>query len=202
MLSCFLFLFLQGLNYSVDGSIAFCLGHSGQCLQTVLQIDGRGIGHQFIEHFGALHYAVVVLTLLAEQTDGLAITGLCLVVAAAFPIELAQSEHQDTLLHAASGGLAAASLVVTDGSGSILLRETDVAHRVVHLIQIGLVVVRARHPPQPGEHTCSFLAGGSHLGLSYAGIEGEFVGRVLTDTFTICLIGCGTVPQLRIQLSQ
>ena len=46
----FLFLFLQGLNDTVDGSIAVFLTHLGQCLQRVLQMHGIGIRHQFIKH--------------------------------------------------------------------------------------------------------------------------------------------------------
>ena len=45
-----LFLLLQGFDNAVDGCITVLLVHLRQLLQRVLQMDGVGIGHEFVEH--------------------------------------------------------------------------------------------------------------------------------------------------------
>ena len=41
---------LQLLDHTVDGSIAVFFTHLGQCLQGVLQMDGLGVGNEFVEY--------------------------------------------------------------------------------------------------------------------------------------------------------
>ena len=85
----FLLFLLQGIDHTVDGSHAVCLRHHRQQQERVLQMDSVGIGHEFVEHLRALCQCLVVRPLLVQQTDGLAITALGIVIAFLVPVEVA-----------------------------------------------------------------------------------------------------------------
>ena len=60
----FLFLLFQGIYHLVNGDIPFCFAHAGKRLQGVLQMDGVGIRHQFIENLRTVGELFVVFTVL------------------------------------------------------------------------------------------------------------------------------------------
>ena len=95
-----LFLLLQGFDDTVDGGIAVLLAHLCQCLQRVLQMHGIGVRHQFVEHLRAARELFVVVALLVEQADGLAIAALGIVELLLLPVEVAELQQQHTLLNA------------------------------------------------------------------------------------------------------
>ena len=129
-----LFLLLQRLNNAVDGGIAVFLAHLGERLQRVLQIDGIGIRHQFIEHLRSLRQFLVVLAFLVEQSDGLSIAALGVVELLLLPVDVAQLEQQYALFDAVACSLFVAFLVVGDGTCCVALGKVDVSDGVVHLI--------------------------------------------------------------------
>ena len=51
-------------------------------------MDGIGIGHQFVEHLRALRQCLVVGMLLIQQSDGLAVTALGVVITFLLPVEV------------------------------------------------------------------------------------------------------------------
>ena len=83
-----LLLFLQGLDHSIDGCYTICLCHIGQGQQRVLQFNGAGVGHEFVEHLRAQGEFCVVRTLLVEQSDGLAIAALGIGKALFLPVDI------------------------------------------------------------------------------------------------------------------
>ena len=81
-----------------------------------------------------------------------------------------------------------------------MLQQVDIAHGVVHLVEIVLVVVVAGHTLQLADHT---LAVGAchHLCLGYPGIEFQFIGRVLSYGVLIGFVGFVVVAQSCLYLS-
>ena len=190
---------LQSLDDAVDGLIALFLGQTGQHLQRVLQMDGVGVGHEFVEHFRPLRQFLIIAALLVQQSDSLAVTPLRVVVTLLSPIEIAEMKQQYTLLDAAARGFLVARLIRADSSGGVALGEIDVTDSVVDLIEIVLVVVRCGHAAQPAYHLTG-AAGGHHLRLGNAGVEFQFVRRIQADDFLICAISLLAVSKLRLNL--
>ena len=147
-----LLLALQFGDGSVDGSVAVLLVHLGKRLQRVLQVYGVGIWHQLVEHLRAMRQFLVVLTFLVQQSDGLAIASLCVVIALHLPIDVAQLKQEHALLDARPCGFGGTALVCADGFSRVVLRQIYVADGIIHLIQIFLVLVRSRHPLQSAHH--------------------------------------------------
>ena len=137
----FLFLLFQSSNHTVDGCVAVFLVHLCQCLQRILQGDGIGVRHQFIEHLRTVGELFVVITLLVEQSDGFAVTALGIGEFLSNPVDVAQVQKQYTFLYTASRGLGNAFLVGTDGLQGVFLSQVDVADGVIYLVQIFLVVI-------------------------------------------------------------
>ena len=124
----FLFLLLlQGLNHTVDGRIARRLVHTGQGLQTVLQVHGGGVRHEFVEHLGAAHRFLVALALLVEQADGLSVATLRLVKPPLVPIYFAETQHQHTFLYAPARAFGTPFLVSGDGLHRVGELHIDIA---------------------------------------------------------------------------
>ena len=136
-----LFFLLQFFYDAVDGGQAVFLRHVGQFLQGVLQMDGIGIWHQFVEHLRTDRQFLVVGALSVQQTDGFAIAALGIVVFLFLPVETTQPEQQYALLDAIAGSLLIAFLVGGDGLGGVTLHQVDIADGIVHLVEIVLVVV-------------------------------------------------------------
>ena len=137
----FLFFLFQGSNHTVDGCVAVFLVHLCQCLQRILQGNGIGMRHQFIEHLRPAGELFVVIALLVEQSDGFAVTALCIGEFLSNPVDVAQVQKQHTFLYAASRGLGNAFLVGTDGLQGVFLSQVDIADGVIYLVQIFLVVI-------------------------------------------------------------
>ena len=120
-------LLLQGLNHAVDGRIARRLVHTGQGLQTVLQVHSGGVRHEFVEHLGAAHRFLVALALLVEQADGLSVATLRLVKPPLVPIYFAEAQHQHTFLYAAARAFGTPFLVCGDGLHRVGELHIDIA---------------------------------------------------------------------------
>ena len=85
------FLALELRDNTVDGSIARRFVHTGELLQRVLQMYCLGEWHQFVEHLGALVELSIVGSVVVEQSDSLAIRALCVGIAFALPVDIAQA---------------------------------------------------------------------------------------------------------------
>ena len=85
-----LFFLLQCFNDAVDSCQTVFLGHVGQLLQGVLQMNGIRIRYQFVKNLGAFGQHLVVVTLLVEQSDSLAIAALRIIVFLELPVKVAQ----------------------------------------------------------------------------------------------------------------
>ena len=85
----FLFLFLQCFNHAVDGRITVIFTHLGQCLQRVLQMDSLGMWYQFVENLRTIGQLLIVITILIEQTNSLAIATTSITKVLTRPVEVA-----------------------------------------------------------------------------------------------------------------
>ena len=115
--------------------------------------------------------------LLVDEADSLAIAALGIDIVGAVPIDLSQLEQQDALLHSITCAQLGALLILCDGIHRIALYQVNVAHGIVHLIQVVLVVGVLGHALERLHHLGS-RAAAHRLGLLYAGIEFQFVRRV------------------------
>ena len=163
-------------------------------------MDGFCKRHQLVEHFRAVRQLLIVVALLVEQTDGLAVAAACIAEFLHRPVNVAQTEQQHTFLNARACGLLVAFLVGGNGLHGVFLEHVDVAHRIVHLIQIVLVLVGESHSLQSADHLLR-TSSGHHFRHRDACIELQFVGRVLRNHFFIGFIGHLLVVEGGLQLS-
>ena len=195
----FLLLLFQGVDHAVDGLQAVGLRHHRQQQQRVLQMDGVRIGHELVEHLRAQGQRLVVGPFLIQESDGLAVTALGIVIAFHVPVEVTQCQQQHTLLNTVSHRLLVTFLIGGYRLHGVALRQIHVADGVIHLIQILLVIIVARHPSQFAELLLAALW--HHLCLGDAGIKLQLVGRVVPDHVLIGLVGFLAVPQQGLDLS-
>ncbi len=195
-----LLLLLQSLYHTVDGLVAFVLRQAGKHLQRVLQIDGIGERHQFVEHLRAFRQLLIVAAVFVQQSDGLAVTALRIVILLARPIEVSELEQQHTFLYTVAHRLLVAFLVGGNGVECVAVCQIDIAYGVVHLVEIVLVVVGSGHAAQLSYHLPRASAG-HHLRLRYAGVELQFVWRTLAHHAAVSLVGHVTVSQFGLNLS-
>ena len=85
--------------------------------------------------------------------------------------------------------------------GGVLLSQVDIAHRIIHLVEIVFVVVVDRHTLQTTDHPFG-VASGDDLCLGDTGIELQFVGWVTAYHFSEGPLCFGSVAQLTLYLSQ
>ncbi len=196
----FLLLLLQSFDSTVDGSVAVLLRHLGKPLQGVLQVYGVSEGHELVEHLRAVGQFFIVLALLVEHTNSLSVASLRVVIAFPVPIDIAETEQQDTLLYAAARSLGGTALVGRDGIGGVALCEIDVAYSIVHLVEIFLVLVGACHALQATNHLLR-LSCRHHLRHGNARVELKLVRWILPHHVPIgfhCLL---VVAQFSLELS-
>ncbi len=165
-----------------------------------MQIYGIGERYQFVEHFRARRQFVIVGTFLVQQSDGFAITALCVVILLACPVQIAQFKQQHTFLYTVAHRFLVAFLVGGNGIESVAVGKINVSYGIVDLVKIVLVVVRGSHAAQPSYHLTRASAG-HDFRLGDAGIELHLVRRALPDHTTVCLVGRFPVAQLRLKLS-
>ena len=188
-------LLLQRLYHPVYGCVAVGLAHGGEGQQRVLQVDGVGIGHQAVEYLRAVGELLVVLAFFVEHAHGGAVTALGVAEFLQLPVDIAQTEQQHTVLHSVAGGFLVSFLIGADGVGGVVLRHIDIAHGVVHLVQILLIVVAGGHALQARYHLLAVALGG-HLGHGDTGVEGQLVGRVLLEHLAVGFVGLVLPAQL------
>ena len=99
-------------------------------------MDGLGEGHQFVEYLGAFVELFVVLAVLVEQSDGFAVTALGIAELLLGPIEVAQMKQEHTFLNTAAGSLFVTFFIGPYGSRRVFLHQVDIAHGIIHLIQV------------------------------------------------------------------
>ena len=195
-----LFLLLELFYHPVYGLVALGLGQFCEHLERVLQVDGVGERHQFVEHLRPFRQQRVVGPVLVEQPDGLAVAPLGVVVLLPGPVEVAEFQQQHALFDAAAGRFLVASLIRRDGVQRVLPGQVDVADGVVHLVEVVFVLVRLGHSAQPLYHLLR-TAPCHDLGLGYAGVELHFVRRVLPHHLAVSLVCRLPVAEPGLQLS-
>ena len=197
----FLFLLLfQSLDNAVDGFVALLGWHLGQLLQGVLQMYGFGEGHQLIEHLRTVRQLLIVVALLVEQSNGLAIASLGIAKFLLCPIQIAQLQQQHTFLNAVPCGLFGTLLIVGNGACGVFLGKVNVADGIINLVEIILVVVGCGHALEAPNHLLR-LVGGQHLCLGNLGVELQLVRRVQANHLSESLVGFGLVSQRGLQLA-
>ena len=197
----FFFFFLQCLNNPVYGCVAVFFTHQGERLQRVLQVNGIGIGNQFVEHFRPARKFFVVVAFLVEQSDGFAVAALGIGKLLHFPVKVAQLEQQHPFFYAGSGGFGHTFLVGTDSLCGVFLGQIDIADGIVYLVEIVFVVVRPGHALQLANHLFA-LSGSHHLCHGDAGIELHLVGRIQAHHMAVGLIRLGAMAECRFKLSE
>ena len=195
------FLLFQGFNHAVDGGISVFLAHFRQRLQRVLQMDGIGVGTEFVKHLRAIRQLLVVLALLVEQSDGLAVASLCVAELLLQPIKIAEFQQQNAFFDTAPRGFLVAFFVGGNSLHRVALRQINIAERIINLVEIILVLVRCRHPFQTTNHRLR-LTPGHHLGHRDSGIEFDFVGRILRNHLFISLVSLLLMSKFSLQLSE
>ena len=163
-------------------------------------MDGVGKRHQFVEHLRTVGQFVVVLAVLVQQSDGLAVAALGIVEFLHLPIDISQSQQQYPLLDAISHRLLITLLIGGDGLCCVFLQHIDVTDGIVHLIQVFGIIVVDSHAFQLADHL-SAVAISHHLCLSNAGIKLQFVGRVTCYHLPISLVGFILVAELVLYLT-
>ena len=119
----FLLLFLLYLfDNLVNDGVNLLLGQRGKVLQAVLEFNRLGMLHQLVEDGRAFVELRIVLAVLVDEADSLAVAALGVGVLGAFPVDVAQVKQEDALLHTVAGALFGPFLVVGDGLEGILLR--------------------------------------------------------------------------------
>ena len=101
-------------------------------------------------------------------------------------------QKQHTLLYSAACRLLVAFLVCLDSLRCVFLRKVDVAHSVVHLIEVFLVVVRRRHSFQTADHLLR-PSRCHHLCHRDSCVELQFVRRILPDYVLESLVSLGFI---------
>ena len=160
-----------------------------------------GVGTEFVEHLRPLCQLFVVLALLVEQSDGLAVASLSVAELLLQPIKVAEFQEQNTLFDTTPRGFLVALFVGGNGLHRIALRQINIADGVIDLVEIIFVLVRCRHSLQTTDHRLR-LTSSHHLRHRDSGIERDFVGRILRNHLLISLVGLLTMAQFRFQLSQ
>ena len=110
-------------------------------------------------------------------------------------------EQQHALLDTAAGGLLVAFLVGTDGICGVALQQVDIAHGIIHLVEILRILIRTGHRLQPADHLLRVTTS-HHLAHGDAGIELQLVGGIHAHHATEGLIGIVALAQCGIQLTQ
>ena len=110
-------------------------------------------------------------------------------------------EQQHALLDTAAGGLLVSFLVSSDGICSVALQQVDIAHGIIHLIEILRILIRTGHRLQPADHLLR-VASGHHLAHGDAGIELQLIGRIHAHHATESLVGIVALSKGSIQLTQ
>ena len=142
----------------------------------------------------------IILSVLIEQADCFAIAALGISISSGFPIQIAQTQQEYTLLNTVSGSLPVAFFVGIDGTQGIFLGQVDVADGIIYLVLIFLVLIRCRHALEPADHLPA-VARSQDLGDGDAGIKLQFVGRIEPDDVAESLISLLLVADGSLQLS-
>ena len=71
-------------------------------MQGVLQMDGVGIRHQFIENLRTVGELFVVFAVLVQESDGSIIASLGIAITVALPVYIAQMQQQYTFFNSVS----------------------------------------------------------------------------------------------------
>ena len=200
-LGLFLFLLLQGFNHTVNGRIASLFIHLCQCLQAVLQMNGRQMRSQLLQHIAAVLHFFIEVMFLVQHTHAGHISAGGFYVVLAFPVDLAQSEQQHRLGSGALDALFHTLFIGSDGTGRVLCAHVDVAHRIIDLILVVLVLLALGHSAKLADHLSGAVARNS-LCLFDLGIECQFIRRVAADYAPVGLVGHVQVASLVIQLPQ
>ena len=195
------FLLLHLLDDLIDHLHPLDRVHACQCLQAVLQFHGRSMRIEFLKDFGPFIHVVVVFTFLVEQSQCSGITFLRLDKFLLLPVELAQMQPHDALLHTVARALLHTVLVSPYGMRGVFLGEVDITDGVVHLVEIFLVLWVARHGLELTDHT---LAVGSRHDLRHFDprVESQFVRRVLPRHLLECLVCLCVVARGMVELSK
>ena len=170
--------------------------------QTVLEMDGRSVRNELVEHLASAHGFGILMVSFFNHTDGCAITLLRFVKATLVPIEAAQAQQEHTLFNAVASSFLATGFVGCDGRNGVILQQVYISHGIIHLIEIFFVVFRACHPAQRAYGFLCRLRIGKHLGLEDAGIKGELIWRTLLQTFLQSLVRFLLVAQDLLHLAQ
>ena len=68
-------------------------------MQGVLQMDGVGIRHQFVEYLRTVGELFVVFAVLVQESDGSIIASFGIAITVALPVYIAQMQQQNTFLY-------------------------------------------------------------------------------------------------------
>ena len=158
-------------------------------------MHGFGVRNQFVEHLRATRQLGIVLALLIEQADGLAIAALCVGKLLLLPVQVTEFQQQNALFDARTGSFFVAFLIGTDGMSCIALSQIDVSKCIVDLVQIVLVLVRGSHTLQTADHL-SALRSSHHFRHGDTRVEFYLVGRILCDDLLIGFVGLLLMTEL------
>ena len=142
----------------------------------------------------------IILSVLIEQADGFAIAALGISISSGFPIQIAQTQQEYTLLYTVSGSLPVAFFIGIDSTQGIFLGQVDVADGIIYLVLIFLVLIRCRHALESADHLPA-VARSQDLGDGDAGIKLQFVGRIEPYDVAESLISLLLVADGSLQLS-
>ena len=163
-------------------------------------MNGIGVWHQLVEHLRAVCQRLIVFAVLVEQSYRLSVASLGIAEFLSRPVEVTQFQQQHTFFYSCPCGFCVTLLIGLYGLCGIIVKQVDITHSVIHLVEIVLVVVRGSHSLQLAYHLFS-LAAGHHLGHRYASVEVEFVWRVQSQHSFECLVSEFVVSQFCLQLS-
>ena len=164
-------------------------------------MHGFGVRNQFVEHLRPTRQLGIVLALLIEQADGLAIAALRVGKLLLLPVQVTEFQQQNALFDARTGSFFVAFLIGTDSMNCIALSQVDVSKCIIDLVQIVLVLVRGSHTLQTADHL-SALRSSHHFRHGDTRVEFYLVGWILCDDLLIGFVGLLLMPEFRLELSE
>ena len=202
LVALFLLLLLEGGDNAVDSSVTVFLTHLGKELERVLKFYGIGKWRELIKNLTALRKLLIVVAVLVEESDSLAIATSGITVFLLCPIKVAKMQKQHTLLNTRACSLLVAGLVCVDCLCGIFQGEVDITDGIIHLIKIFLVVLVGCHVLQAGYHLSSLSTVGKNLRHGYSGIELHLVRRMLAYHLLECLVCLVLMSESSLYLSK
>ena len=197
-----LFFFLQFVNNFLNHLFSLVERHFRKAQQRILKRHISGIHSEFVEHIAPLFQFAIVGIGFINQRNGLRIARLSQVVFMLIEIDSAQCQLANRLIDAISRALFTGKDIILDSARRVVDTHIEVADGIVHLVEVFLIAVVARHVLQRA-HFRFNVSALKHCALLDACIEFGAIGRAAVTAGALkCLVSQLLFARRLIELSQ